>query len=206
MACGSRCGPSSTGIESFRRTMAEPIAGDNTGLLLQGLNKDNVEPGPWSSAPGSIAPSRRFTANFYALSAREDGRARAFRTGSGGSTASRRRDSWWGRRPISRERPFSRVAKLPTQELLGGTSAGGCVLEDAPGGPLMGRAMVGVRAEAVASPALVSEAAVAMPAAGPAVGRRRVSVVGEVALEGEVAGVGYQPPAAAPSAATAHVG
>jgi elongation factor Tu len=70
-----------TGIESFRRTMAETIAGDNVGLLLRGVSKDQVERGMVVAAPGSITPRRRFAATLYALSAAEGGRRRSFTTG-----------------------------------------------------------------------------------------------------------------------------
>ena len=70
-----------TGIESFRRTMTETEAGDNVGLLLRGVDKDAVERGMVVSAPGSIQPQRRFTANLYALGADEGGRRRPFSSG-----------------------------------------------------------------------------------------------------------------------------
>jgi elongation factor Tu len=70
-----------TGIESFRRTLGEAIAGDNVGLLLRGIGKDAVERGMVAAAPGSITPCTRFTANLYALSATEGGRRRGFTTG-----------------------------------------------------------------------------------------------------------------------------
>ena len=70
-----------TGIESFRRTMSEAIAGDNVGMLLRGVDKGEVERGMVVAEPGSITPRRRFTANLYALGAEEGGRRRPFGTG-----------------------------------------------------------------------------------------------------------------------------
>jgi len=70
-----------TGIESFRRTMGEAIAGDNVGMLLRGVGKDQVERGMVVVQPGSITPRRRFGAALYALSAAEGGRHRPFATG-----------------------------------------------------------------------------------------------------------------------------
>ena len=70
-----------TGIESFRRTMAEAIAGDNVGLLLRGVAKDQVERGMVVAQPGSITPRRRFGATLYALGAAEGGRRRSFASG-----------------------------------------------------------------------------------------------------------------------------
>ncbi len=70
-----------TGIESFRRTLAEAEAGDNVGLLLRGVGRDEVERGMVAAAPGSITPQRRFAATLYALAAAEGGRRRPFGTG-----------------------------------------------------------------------------------------------------------------------------
>jgi elongation factor Tu len=70
-----------TGIESFRRTLSEAIAGDNVGLLLRGVGKDQVERGMVVAEPGSITPRRRFGATLYALSAAEGGRRRSFTSG-----------------------------------------------------------------------------------------------------------------------------
>jgi elongation factor Tu len=70
-----------TGIESFRRTMAEAMAGDNIGILLRGVAKDQVERGMVVAQPGSIQPRRRFGATLYALSTAEGGRRRPFASG-----------------------------------------------------------------------------------------------------------------------------
>ena len=70
-----------TGIESFRRTMTEAEAGDNVGLLLRGVGRDQVERGMVVAQPGSITPRRRFAATLMALSAAEGGRRRPFASG-----------------------------------------------------------------------------------------------------------------------------
>ena len=70
-----------TGIESFHRTMTACEAGDNVGLLLRGVGKEQVERGMVVARPGSITPQRRFTASLYALGADEGGRRRPFASG-----------------------------------------------------------------------------------------------------------------------------
>ncbi|MFD6416252.1 elongation factor Tu [Streptomyces sp. NPDC060194] len=63
-----------TGLETFGRPMDSAQAGDNVALLLRGLSRDAVRRGHVVAAPGSVTPSRRFTARVYVLSAREGGR------------------------------------------------------------------------------------------------------------------------------------
>ncbi|MFF8909919.1 elongation factor Tu [Streptomyces olivaceoviridis] len=63
-----------TGIETFGKPMEEAQAGDNVALLLRGVPRDAVRRGHVVAAPGSVVPSRRFTARVYVLSAREGGR------------------------------------------------------------------------------------------------------------------------------------
>lgn len=70
-----------TGIESFRRTMTQAQAGDNVGLLLRGVDKDNVERGMVVCAPGSIEPQSELTASVYVLSKEEGGRNKPFFSG-----------------------------------------------------------------------------------------------------------------------------
>lgn len=70
-----------TGIESFRRTMDECQAGDNVGLLLRGVDSDDVIRGMVVSTVGAIQPRDSFTANLYALSREEGGRASPFSAG-----------------------------------------------------------------------------------------------------------------------------
>ncbi|MER7490467.1 elongation factor Tu [Streptomyces sp. NPDC126497] len=70
-----------TGLETFGKPMEEAQAGDNVALLLRGVPRDAVRRGHVVAAPGSVAPSRRFTAQVYVLSAREGGRTTPVSTG-----------------------------------------------------------------------------------------------------------------------------
>ncbi|MCX4862291.1 elongation factor Tu [Streptomyces canus] len=70
-----------TGVETFGKPMDEAQAGDNVALLLRGIPRDAVRRGHVVAAPGSVVPSRRFTAQVYVLSAREGGRTTPVSTG-----------------------------------------------------------------------------------------------------------------------------
>lgn len=70
-----------TGLETFGKPMEEAQAGDNVALLLRGVPRDAVRRGHVVAAPGSVVPSRRFTAQVYVLSAREGGRTTALSSG-----------------------------------------------------------------------------------------------------------------------------
>ncbi|MEU9416474.1 elongation factor Tu [Streptomyces sp. NPDC048272] len=70
-----------TGLETFGRPMESAEAGDNVALLLRGVPRDGVRRGHVVAAPGSVRPSRRFTARVYVLSAREGGRTTAIASG-----------------------------------------------------------------------------------------------------------------------------
>ncbi|MFJ4200638.1 elongation factor Tu [Streptomyces sviceus] len=70
-----------TGVETFGKPMDEAQAGDNVALLLRGVPRDAVRRGHVVTAPGSVVPSRRFTAQVYVLSAREGGRTTPVSTG-----------------------------------------------------------------------------------------------------------------------------
>jgi elongation factor Tu len=70
-----------TGLETFGKPMEEAQAGDNVALLLRGVPRDSVRRGQVVAAPGSVVPSRRFTARVYVLSAREGGRTTPVSTG-----------------------------------------------------------------------------------------------------------------------------
>ncbi|GIW47259.1 MAG: elongation factor Tu [Deltaproteobacteria bacterium] len=70
-----------TSIEMFRKILDEAIAGDNVGILLRGIGKDEVERGQVLAAPGSITPHRRFKAEVYVLKKEEGGRHTPFFTG-----------------------------------------------------------------------------------------------------------------------------
>jgi len=70
-----------TGVEMFRKTLDEGIAGDNIGCLLRGIKRDEVYRGMVLAKPGSITPHKKFTASVYVLTKEEGGRHTAFRTG-----------------------------------------------------------------------------------------------------------------------------
>lgn len=70
-----------TGIEMFRKTLDDAIAGDNVGLLLRGLEKHQVERGQVIAKPGSITPHTEFEAEIYVLTKEEGGRHTPFFTG-----------------------------------------------------------------------------------------------------------------------------
>lgn len=67
-----------TGIEMFRKTMEEAEAGDNIGVLLRGIDRDEVERGHVLAKPGSIKPHTRFSAQVYVLKKEEGGRHTPF--------------------------------------------------------------------------------------------------------------------------------
>ncbi|WP_335935444.1 elongation factor Tu [Streptomyces sp. PTD5-9] len=70
-----------TGLETFGKPMESAQAGDNVALLLRGMERDRVRRGHIVAAPGSVTPSRRFTAQVYVLTAREGGRSTPVATG-----------------------------------------------------------------------------------------------------------------------------
>ncbi|MFC8537880.1 elongation factor Tu [Streptomyces sp. NPDC057249] len=70
-----------TGLETFGKPMESAEAGDNVALLLRGVERDRVRRGHVVAAPGSVTPSRRFTARVYVLSGREGGRTTPVTTG-----------------------------------------------------------------------------------------------------------------------------
>ncbi|WP_327693469.1 elongation factor Tu [Streptomyces sp. NBC_00459] len=70
-----------TGVETFGKPMEEAQAGDNVALLLRGVPRDAVRRGHIVAAPGSVVPSRRFSAQVYVLSTREGGRTTPVATG-----------------------------------------------------------------------------------------------------------------------------
>ena len=67
-----------TGVEMFRKEMEQGEAGDNCGILLRGIKKDQVERGQVLCKPGSITPHTKFTAEIYVLSKEEGGRHTPF--------------------------------------------------------------------------------------------------------------------------------
>jgi len=70
-----------TGIEMFRKLLDEGQAGDNVGLLLRGIAKDEVERGMVIAKPGSITPHHKFKAQVYVLTKEEGGRHTPFFSG-----------------------------------------------------------------------------------------------------------------------------
>jgi elongation factor Tu len=67
-----------TGVEMFRKSLDEGIAGDNVGLLLRGVDKEDLERGMVIAKPGSINPHTRFNAEVYVLKKEEGGRHTPF--------------------------------------------------------------------------------------------------------------------------------
>ena len=63
-----------TGVEMFRKTMDQAEAGDNIGLLLRGIDKNQVKRGQVIAVPGSITPHTKFKAEIYVLTKEEGGR------------------------------------------------------------------------------------------------------------------------------------
>jgi elongation factor Tu len=70
-----------TGIEMFRKTLDEGQAGDNVGLLLRGVDKNDIERGMVIAAPKSITPHTKFKAQVYVLTKEEGGRHTPFFAG-----------------------------------------------------------------------------------------------------------------------------
>lgn len=70
-----------TSIEMFRKVLDEAVAGDNVGVLLRGIEKDQVERGMVIAAPGSITPHKRFKSQVYVLTKEEGGRHTPFFNG-----------------------------------------------------------------------------------------------------------------------------
>ena len=67
-----------TDIEMFRKLLDEARAGDNVGLLLRGVKKDDIERGQVIAKPGTIKPHKKFKAEIYVLSKEEGGRHTPF--------------------------------------------------------------------------------------------------------------------------------
>jgi len=70
-----------TGVEMFRKILDEGQAGDNVGLLLRGIKRDDVERGQVLAKPGSITPHKKFKAEVYVLKKEEGGRHTPFFNG-----------------------------------------------------------------------------------------------------------------------------
>ncbi len=70
-----------TGVEMFRKSLDEGQAGDNVGILLRGIEKDQVERGQVLAKPGTTTPHKEFEAEVYILTKEEGGRHTPFFTG-----------------------------------------------------------------------------------------------------------------------------
>ena len=70
-----------TGIEAFHKTLDQGQAGDNAGLLLRGIERDQIERGQVIAAPGSITPHTEFEGQVYILKKEEGGRHTPFQNG-----------------------------------------------------------------------------------------------------------------------------
>ena len=70
-----------TGVEMFHKMLDEGQAGDNVGLLLRGIDREDVERGMVIAKPGSITPHTKFLSEVYVLTKDEGGRHKAFFTG-----------------------------------------------------------------------------------------------------------------------------
>jgi elongation factor Tu len=70
-----------TGVEMFHKQLDEGRAGDNVGLLLRGIEREDVERGQVVAKPGSITPHKKFLAQVYVLKKEEGGRHKAFFSG-----------------------------------------------------------------------------------------------------------------------------
>ncbi|MEH1865734.1 MAG: elongation factor Tu [Nostoc sp.] len=70
-----------TGIEMFKKSLEEGLAGDNAGVLLRGLKKEDIERGMVIAKPGSITPHTQFEGEVYILTEKEGGRKTPFFAG-----------------------------------------------------------------------------------------------------------------------------
>jgi elongation factor Tu len=70
-----------TGVEMFRKILDQGQAGDNVGLLLRGMKKEDIERGMVVCAPGSVKPHTKFECEVYVLTKEEGGRHTPFFTG-----------------------------------------------------------------------------------------------------------------------------
>jgi elongation factor Tu len=70
-----------TGVEMFNKTLDQGQAGDNVGLLLRGVKREDIERGQVIAKPGSITPHTNFEAEVYVLSKEEGGRHTPFFSG-----------------------------------------------------------------------------------------------------------------------------
>ena len=78
---GSEIKTTCTGVEMFRKLLDEGQAGDNAGLLLRGVDKEDINRGQVLAKPGSITPHTKFKAEVYVLKKEEGGRHTPFFNG-----------------------------------------------------------------------------------------------------------------------------
>lgn len=69
-----------TGVEMFKKSLGEGRAGENVGLLLRGVKREDVLRGQVCAKPGSITPHKKFSGELYCLSKEEGGRHTPFFT------------------------------------------------------------------------------------------------------------------------------
>ena len=70
-----------TGVEMFRKELKEGLAGDNVGLLLRGVKKEEIERGMVIAKPGTVTPHKKYKAQIYVLTKEEGGRHSPFFSG-----------------------------------------------------------------------------------------------------------------------------
>ena len=70
-----------TSLEIFRKILDDAVAGDNVGILLRGVDKDEVERGQVLAKPGSVTPHTKFKGEVYVLKKEEGGRHTPFFAG-----------------------------------------------------------------------------------------------------------------------------
>ncbi len=70
-----------TGVEMFKKQLQEGQAGDNVGILIRGVEREDVERGQVLAKPGSVTPHMEFDAEVYILSKEEGGRHKQFFSG-----------------------------------------------------------------------------------------------------------------------------
>lgn len=80
MGLGADLKSTVTGVEMFRKILDEGEAGDNVGLLLRGIDKDEIKRGMVICHPGLVTPHAEFSASIYVLKKEEGGRHTAFRS------------------------------------------------------------------------------------------------------------------------------
>ncbi|OHX67765.1 elongation factor Tu [Flammeovirga pacifica] len=78
MGLGDKITSTITGVEMFRKILDRGEAGDNVGILLRGVDKEQIKRGMVICKPGSVTPHKKFTAEIYVLSKEEGGRHTPF--------------------------------------------------------------------------------------------------------------------------------